>query len=243
MARSWVVGFGLQVLDARARSRSTLAVVRVSRSQRASMRSRAAAATMLAGATGPGTAAERSRGRRRPGRGADVGRRRRRRPRSAERSAAPTARPVRRRRVAGRGARRASASRPARTASSGSDLAPLRRAGRFGRSSSITTSPRSTEVPGQSGAVAAGAFDRPRPQPAECRSPSRPARRSRRGRCRPSISRPRAGRRGTTAAVWVCLWVSTPMTTSTMFCQHGHAFTPCQDGTCRSGPGRRSAGL
>jgi glyoxalase family protein len=27
------------------------------------------------------------------------------------------------------------------------------------------------------------------------------------------------------------------------FCQHGHAFTPCQDGTCGSGPDRRSAGL
>jgi hypothetical protein len=35
----------------------------------------------------------------------------------------------------------------------------------------------------------------------------------------------------TTAAVWVCLWVSTPMSSLDGLCQHGHALTPCPETT------------
>ncbi len=68
----------------------------------------------------------------------------------------------------------------------------------------------------QPGAVAAGALHRPRPQPRRGRRRARSARRSPSGSAvTVLLGQHRAGRRATTAAVWVCLWVSTPMTTST----------------------------
>ena len=59
---------------------------------------------------------------------------------------------------------RESASRAARTASSGSDFSPPRRAGRSGRSSSRTSSSTVLEMDREPPAVASGALDRPGPQ-------------------------------------------------------------------------------
>ena len=102
------------------------------------------------------------------------------------------------------------------SASSGSDLAPLRRAGPLGPVQLDDHLVAARRGAGQAGAVAAGALDRPRPQPAR-------ARRRARTSCGIAVGVGRhgdlvehaAGAASTTAAVWVCMWVSTPMTTST----------------------------
>ena len=106
-----------------------------------------------------------------------------------------------------------STSRAARTASMSSLLAPARRAGRFGRSTSITRSPRA------SSAVVSPAPKLPVPSIAHARGravrlaetdePPIPFRIRRDGQ---PLEDPPVEL--STAAVWVCLWVSTPMTTS-----------------------------
>ena len=108
---------------------------------------------------------------------------------------------------------RDSAARAASTASSWSDLPSRRRSWRFGRSTSITSTPAAAEVAGQPGAVGAGAldpdpFDRAeRRQPAVQLADTRPA--------SSGTTRRRARRRcaSTTAATCTSRWVSTPPVT------------------------------
>ena len=69
----------------------------------------------------------------------------------------------RRARAAGRGARAAAPRARRGSASSSSDLAPLRRAGRLGRSTSTTHSPLREQERRQAGAEAAAGLDRPDP--------------------------------------------------------------------------------
>ena len=106
-------------------------------------------------------------------------------------------------------------SRAARAASSSSDLAPLRRAGRAGRSISTTHSPCSSRQ------VVKPAPNEPVPSIAQTRRSGAWSFAKARIRLAPSASdgtvrcaiTPPVG--STTAAVWLSLWVSTPMTAST----------------------------
>ena len=131
MACSWLGGFGLHGLIRRPRSRNTVGVGRWSRRPMMQLIRRRVAVVTMTASTGPGTGPAGLRGRRRRGSGAGVAQPWTRRPRSGGRHAAPPARPLAARAGLPRWSR-ASASRPARTASRGSDFAPLRRAGRFG---------------------------------------------------------------------------------------------------------------
>jgi hypothetical protein len=102
------------------------------------------------------------------------------------------------------------------------------------------------QEPGQPGAIAAGALDCPYPltmvligQLKELLVAVGGG-----GQATVRVARVRLVTAARTAAVWVCLWVSTPMTTSTQ--SAGMAIALCSlpgDDVVGAGPGRSTAGL